>query len=104
MADFQREEDEDDGQDIEGYQKLVDGLTEAFSEARIAVERAKETVETKKKNPEQFEDADDTMTDGIEPDDITNAINKFITLKGDMRLSEAKEFIEENPDMVEKFL
>ena len=37
-------------------------------------------------------------------DDIISGINKMITLKGDMTLSEAKDFIDSNRNMVKEFI
>jgi len=92
---------------IEEGNKFVDKFAGAMSEARIAVE-AKNEAEggSSKKNSSQESkngQKSDNMNE-LDTQDVIGAIDKVIALKGDMKLSETKEFIQENEEMVKDFL
>lgn len=113
--DFKRTQDEEmDDDTVEKLNDLADRLNDfgdkvakATADARTAIEKKKE-VEDADSTKKKSNDSQDSKGGGddmdFDVDDVTSAIDKMIALKGDMKLSEAKEFIEENEETVKEFI
>jgi len=113
--DFKRQEDDDMDEDtVEKLNELADKINsfgdkmaKAMADGRTAIEKKSEleSADSSKKKSGQSSDSDGGE-DSVDLDigDVTSAIDKMIALKGDMKLSEARDFIEDNEEMVEEFI
>lgn len=83
-----------------------DKFAKAVADARTAIEK-KEAVESadgtkKKSRPSPESEKDDTMESDDLMEKINSGMDKLIALNGpDMTLAEAKEFINDNEELVE---
>lgn len=112
---FKREADDGDNSETveqlnefgETLNSFADKIAKATADARTAIEKKNELEDadsSKKKSSSSSESDGGDDSVNIDIDDVTSAIDKMIALKGDMKLSEAKEFISENEEMVEEFI
>lgn len=120
--DFKRTQDEEgDNETVEQFNELADKLNsfgdkiaKATADARTAIEKKSEmdgadSAKKKQKSSSASTNAGNSTNKGgddmdFDISDVTSAIDKMIALKGDMKLSEARDWIEENEDTVKDFI
>lgn len=113
--DFKRTQDtEQDDETVDKMNDLAetlndfgDKLAKATADARTAIEKKSEIegADSAKKKSKPSQDSNNGGDDvNIDIDQVTSAIDKMIALKGDIQLSEARDFIEENEETVKDFI
>lgn len=106
--------DDKEGEMMEKAESLIDGLKDfgghletAMAEGRVAIEKKNELQSNnskKKSGDSSASGGEDDMSEELDIEDIKSYIDKVRAVAGDMTLTETKEWLDENEDLVRGFM